>query len=121
MPPSNIRQLDEICRIYKNSLDEILGVESVALDVNIFKLPNNSGRYHRSIDKVSTKLKLIHTNIPGFVQDRTISKIMQIGNYDQVEINNGNYNEVTYLSKSADYNDIKISLSIYTKQVGDTI
>lgn len=116
MPPSNTRQLDSICRLYFNENDQILGQEHIGITVNQAKLVGKSNTYHRSVDSVKTHYAYVHKSD---IYSRVITRVLQVGNYDSVESNNGNYNVITYDGQSTDSNDITISLDIYVKQIGD--
>lgn len=116
MPPSSTRQLDEICRLYFNNLNQVIGKETISIHVDQHKVSQTN--YRLNIDSVKSHLYPIHNSN---IYVREISRVLQVGNYNNVETNNGNYNVLTYTAPTPNINDVKISLSIYAKQIGDTI
>lgn len=113
------RQIGHICRIYKNSNDKVLAIDEISVTANVLRTGNTSTdvKFHISVDKITPERMLLHLEVGS----RVVASIQQIGNYDSVTIDSGDYLLVTWNKESDNENDVQFSLEPYVAKIGDTV
>lgn len=119
MAPQQTRQIGEITRVYKNANNKAIAIDCIDVTANVLRLGSTTTdvRFHISIDKINTKRSLIHLG----VDDRVVSEIHMIGDYDSITTDSGNYFLVTWNKASDNENDVSFSLEPYVAKIGDTL
>lgn len=110
------RRLGGLCRVYKNSSNNIIALESVEITVDILQKADKT--FHRSVGAVNVSKKLVHLQSGA---SRVVSTVQAFGDYSSVEDNSGNFLVVTWNKKTNDENDVVISLEGYVTVIGDTV
>lgn len=113
------RQIGHICRIYKNSTDTVIAIDDISVTANVLRLGSTSQtvKFHVSVDKITPQRTLLHLGSG----DRVVASIQQIGDYDILGTDSGNYLNVKWNKVSNNENDVEFSLSPYVAVIGDTI
>ena len=76
MTTQRSRRLGTVCRIYKNSAEQIIALESAEITINVLQKADNT--FHRSVDSVNVSRKLVHLQAGA---SRVIATIQAIGSY----------------------------------------
>lgn len=115
--------LDEIIKIYKNADDKVLGIHSIVVHEDRQAIPDprpgkvNSDRFKRTA-RTTHSFSRINLEMGG---DRTISKVLMIGKYDDFDYNGDNTDviSVTYLGDDHT-NDVYVDISQFPT-IGDVL
>ena len=107
--PQQTRQIGTACRIYKNSSDETLAVDSISI-VERTRVARNNQRLRTGYKNVQRTM----INLGG---TRTIAKIQMVGSYSSIA---SDFTEATWAATGNDSNDVTINLDDLP-QIGDTI
>ncbi len=110
-------------RIYKNAAGDVLAIDKIGVVVTQMSVPRQASgpedqftqRYHRSavIDSVTTRINKQEG------QDRVISSIWHVGNYDAFAEENGSIQQVVYLG-TGESNDLPVDLNLLP-QIGEEL
>lgn len=113
------RQLGSICRIYKNSNGTVIAIDDVSVTANVLRLgsTNTTVRFHISVDKITPFRTLFHLGSG----DRIVAQVQQIGEYDSVTVDSGDYLNVKWDRTSDNENDVEFNLGPYVAVIGDTV
>lgn len=110
--PQQTRQIGHLCRIYKNSSDKVIAIDDVAVVADSRRIATNT--FHQSS-------RPLHTRTLFYLGEgnRTVNKVLVIGDFDEIEESSGNYLSATWYGQT-DTNNSVIDFK-HLPKVGDVV